>query len=151
MKSIVVGISRFLRVPSPHRRAVLRGLMITPRVSRSLHRSGYATTLSWLGTKSRPHVEESEVILAARRVDTAIRAVPWGVRCLERSLVVWWILGVDAEIRRGVAIGHSGGPHLFHAWVECAGIVVNDSPNIALEYSPLDRDKADSTDPLLFD
>ncbi len=44
--------------------------------------------------------------------------------CLDRSLVVWWLLGgaPDAVIRFGVAPGSEGATPRFHAWVVADGV-----------------------------
>lgn len=70
------------------------------------------------------------------------RLVP-GSHCLARSVTLWWWMrrtGLDARLRIGVradtAVRSTGA--LAHAWVECAGQLVNDAPaNIAV-FEPLD-------------
>ena len=41
-------------------------------------------------------------MVTAQRVDRALRSLPWHVRCLERSMLVWWAVGEAGEIRLGV-------------------------------------------------
>ena len=57
--------------------------------------------------------------------------------CLEKSLLLWWVLrrrGVAAHIR----FGASNESRFFkaHAWVEWNGIILNDRADIASEFAP---------------
>jgi len=70
----------------------------------------------------------------------AVKYGPWWPRCLLRSLVLGWYLarlGVPFDLRLGVPAG-KGGASAFeaHAWVEHAGVVLNDRQDIATEYRP---------------
>jgi len=96
-------------------------------------------------------LDPEELDWVAIRVNTAIEALPWRISCLERSLVVWWIAGDDAEIVRGVAVGNGTEPHRFHAWVEYKGVVLNDSSDVAAVFVPLIARAAETSDPALFD
>ena len=89
--------------------------------------------------------------LVARRANTAIVGLPWRANCLERSLVVWWVAGAEAQLKLGVATGDGSEPHRFHAWVERDGVVINDSPGVAAEFLPLVGQAVESTDPAVFD
>jgi len=104
-----------------------------------------------LEQRSRPRLDVGDLIPAARAVDAAMRTLPWRISCLERSLVVWWVAGDDAEIVRGVAVGNGTEPHRFHAWVEYNGVVLNDSSDVAAVFLPLIARAAETSDPALFD
>src|SRR5215813_2092554 len=57
--------------------------------------------------------------------------------CLERSLLLWWMLrrkGVDADIRFGAS--NKARAFKAHAWVEWNGVVLNDRADIASEFTP---------------
>lgn len=58
--------------------------------------------------------------------------------CLHRSLALWWILrrrGFDGRLRMGV---RRGDPSFeAHAWVDYAGVVLNDDPEVERRYEPL--------------
>ena len=151
MRKLLAGTANYLRAPASHRHALARALWITPAVVRSLKRNGYSTTRSWLDERPRPTSDLDDLDWVARRVNTAIEALPWPISCLERSLVVWWIAGDDAEIVRGVAMGNDTESHRFHAWVEYNGVVLNDAADIASEFAPLSGRAAETTDPVLFD
>ena len=57
--------------------------------------------------------------------------------CLPRSMTLWWMLG-----RRGIAselrIGVRKEDNIFtaHAWLECQGIVLNDSAEVGTNFTP---------------
>lgn len=71
----------------------------------------------------------------SRLVDTAARYTVTNT-CLHRSLALWWLLGrrgVPSQIRMGTRRLH--GRFEAHAWVECAGLVVNDGGEPG--YAPL--------------
>ncbi len=68
--------------------------------------------------------------------EAALKRWPGSVTCLERSLVVWSLLGggPEAVIKFGVA--PADGRPKFHAWVEHDGLVVNDELDVADHYAP---------------
>lgn len=78
-------------------------------------------------------------------VEVAARRGPWPANCLQRSLVLWFLLrrrGLPAELRIGVRRTPdtgTGGPLLFHAWVEQDGVVLNDAPDMRERFATFDR------------
>jgi hypothetical protein len=82
---------------------------------------------------------------AAPHVDEVIWAVDeacvWYVKraaCLQRSVVATWLLrrnGWPAEM----VIGYRPTPFESHAWVEVAGVVVNDRPQYQKFFAVLER------------
>ena len=138
-------LADFARLPRGQRSAVVRALTMVPRVSRSLRREGYHETHARLAAAATPRLPADETIETAKRVDGSIRRLPWKVRCLELSLVVWWVAGgAPAQVRLGVAPGKDGEDHRFHAWVEAAGSVLNDDADIASVFLPLSSNRVDS-------
>jgi hypothetical protein len=74
----------------------------------------------------------------ARVVDMASRHTIAPHTCLHRSLGGWWLLrrrGIRADLRFGVRKGPDG-LH-GHAWVEYAGQVLNDGPEVPGGYVDL--------------
>jgi hypothetical protein len=62
-------------------------------------------------------------------------------KCLEQSIVLWWLLlrrRVPAELRIGVR--QSGTGLEAHAWVEVQGNIVNDNEDVLNEYVPFRED-----------
>ena len=116
--------------PPDERRAVLTALVLVPWVGRRLKESGFGQTRAWLADRHRAPASDA----AVGRADRAMRRMPWTPRCLERSLVAWWLAGPQATIRFGV---DPHGPR-FHAWVERHGVVLNDTGDVASKYLPFD-------------
>jgi hypothetical protein len=83
--------------------------------------------------------ELAEAECAARMTLAAERHGFVRPSCLERSIVLWWLLR-----RRGLAAGlHIGarkqeGQLEAHAWVECMGVVLNDTDEVHLHYARFD-------------
>jgi hypothetical protein len=79
-------------------------------------------------------------------VNQVARLGLWRANCLQRSVVLWWLLlrrGIPTEIRIGVRRrpGSPVGSRSldFHAWVECSSIVLNDRPDIRTLFATFDR------------
>lgn len=75
--------------------------------------------------------------VVCRMVDIAAAQGPVTVACLHKSLALWWLLrreGIPCDLRLGA--GTSPGPFEAHAWVECAGVVINDGPENLARYQP---------------
>ena len=63
--------------------------------------------------------------------------------CLERSIGLWWVLrrrGIDAEVHIGGR--KAGGQFEAHAWVECAGAVLNDPSDEYRQFIPFGAENA---------
>ena len=76
----------------------------------------------------------------SRLVQAAAGRMPWTITCLVRSTTLWYLLrrqGLDSEIRIGV--NQQGGEFHAHAWVEYAGIVLNDRHDIHLHFVPFEQ------------
>jgi Transglutaminase-like superfamily len=68
---------------------------------------------------------------------SASRHLFFRANCLERSLVLWWLLarrGVPAELRIGAR--NQAGSFEAHAWVESEGAVLNDPDGTHLHFVP---------------
>jgi Transglutaminase-like superfamily len=130
------SVVEFITAPQSHRQAIVTALVILPRVALRLRRHGYIATRAWLATRPRRPLGRDRQLLLGR-TDRAMRRMPWRPRCLERSLVVWWLAGEAASIRLGVAPAKGGSPRRFHAWVEEDGVVLNDHPDVASHFLPI--------------
>jgi hypothetical protein len=74
----------------------------------------------------------------ARQIGRASRCYPARIRCLHRSLVLHhWLRreGLPSVLRIGVGKDHD--LLVAHAWVELAGLVVNDSAAAVSAFTPL--------------
>lgn len=87
-----------------------------------------------------PHsaVDPDTVQSIARMMKVAARYSLRHATCLERSLVLWWLLrrrGIGANIQIGVR--KDSDQIEAHAWVELDGVVINDYPDIGATFAPL--------------
>lgn len=125
-----------VRVPS----LLQSGLMIAA-LKLSLRVRGYKRTIEWIRRRVESVPQRSDV------GPTVVKAAEWWVamaaafypgraECLERSLVLYYILR-----RQGVPVRYCHGvqpwPLISHAWVEYRGEVVNDVPERVHEFSRL--------------
>ncbi|HEY9851465.1 MAG TPA: lasso peptide biosynthesis B2 protein [Leptolyngbyaceae cyanobacterium] len=73
----------------------------------------------------------SQADITVRMVSIASRYGFYRPNCLQRSLVLWWLLrtqGMESDLRIGVR--KRAGRFEAHAWVEYAGKVLNDRNDI---------------------
>lgn len=109
-----------------------------------LRRAGYRATLKRAQGRPASTLGPSERLALARdtayAVAVAVKYGPWKPLCLLRSMTLAWFLGrrgIPFEVRIGVP-GDAGGTLDFtaHAWVEHAGVVLNDKEDVGREYRP---------------
>jgi hypothetical protein len=103
---------------------------------------GYCTRFLNFVMKSQKRDEQSlpmdHVRKVAYLVNVAAYNLPVRANCLQRSLVLWWMLrreGIISKVRFGARKESNG--LTAHAWVELNEIVLNDSDDIAQKYIPL--------------
>jgi len=80
-------------------------------------------------------VDEAQHV--ARLVRIAARRNLFPANCLQRSIVLWWLLrrrGIRSEIQFGCRAGDEGLE--MHAWVECEGQVIGDRDDIRERFAP---------------
>ena len=110
---------------------------------------GYRGTLAAAQTRRAGGLSANEQLRLARdtayAVAVAVKYGPWRPLCLLRSLALGWFLGrrgIPFEVRIGVPGGKSlrmpEGALDFtaHAWVEHAGVILNDKEDVAREFHP---------------
>lgn len=117
----------------------------------SLRTRGYGRTLAALQPARANELSADRQLALAREtayaVAVAVKYGPWRPLCLLRSLALAGFLGrqgIPCEVRigvpRGKAVISPAGKLDFtaHAWVELAGAVLNDKPDVAGRFSPFD-------------
>jgi hypothetical protein len=73
--------------------------------------------------------------MLASAVNAAARRSPMRVTCVHRSLALWWMLrarGIRGELRIGIVADRV--PFGAHAWVQCAGEALNETPEEIRRY-----------------
>ena len=137
---LLITLRRFFEKDARERRVALSTLLVAPLVKIILRARGYAGTVRLLTRISRsPAAGIDEAVTDARIAQAVIRRLPLSLTCLERSLVVWWLVGGSdvAHLRFGVAPGEEGATPSFHAWVEVAGTPLDDASETVAAYLPL--------------
>lgn len=139
------ALRAFFAVPPADRRLFARALLLLPWLKLGLALLGFnrlAAALKRLSARAagerRPAA--GELARYGRAVERAARHLPGGATCLERSLLLLWMLrraGLSCELRVGVRRGEDGAL-LAHAWLEHEGQPVGDHPEVAESYAPFD-------------
>lgn len=132
----VIALGEGLRAPS-----VLRCGITIFFMKAALGLCGFGRVIQWLRRSLAPIetakvVDVSTIQAAERAVATAAALYPGRARCLEQSLVLYYLLR-----RQGVTVRYCHGviPHPFeaHAWVEYQGQVINDVAEHAKRFARL--------------
>ena len=142
-------LRKFLQLNQSERWTLVMALALVPLMALILRMVGLRRCrrmLSFFISQDfLPKIEQSEkIIFQALRVNhlvgLAVRHGIYPANCLQRSLALWWLLhrqGIQSELRFGTR--KAEGRFEAHAWVEVGGVVVNDSDDVRLRYSPFDR------------
>jgi hypothetical protein len=114
-----------------------------------LRTSGYRKTLAAVQPVGAGPSSDAEQLALARdtayALAVAVKYGPWRPQCLLRSLALGWYLGrqgIAFELRLGVpaaaagVAGRRAVDFTAHAWVEHAGVVLNDRNSVAREFRP---------------
>lgn len=137
---------RFSRLTGFERGIVIEALAGLTATWVGLRLAGFRrwkSALTWLAAPRRDEnsgaagVGCAQVVL--RMESAAARNLFFRPNCLERSMVLWWLLmnrGIAAELRIGAR--KDGQRFEAHAWVECGGTVLNDADETHLHFVPFD-------------
>lgn len=132
-------LNRLMDMTWPERWTVAQASILLALTAASLQLTGFRKTHRRLASPLRNN-QRATVEWIGEAVDIAARNFPlYQPTCLPRSLVLWHMLcrhGMPAEIRIGVR--KADNDFVAHAWVEYAGRVINDAPDIADRFAPLD-------------
>jgi len=91
---VLTSLQRFFAKSARERRSALLTLMVTPPVRVVLRRRGYTGTVRSLTRIPRsPASGLDQAVADARIAQSVIRRLPFDTTCLERSLVLWWLVG----------------------------------------------------------
>jgi hypothetical protein len=137
----------YWRLAPRERRVVLRAaimLSLTAAALRILGFSRWRRTLEKFLASVPPAAGDATSRLALARevtrlTEKAERRGPLRPNCLQRSMVLWWLLrrrGLPAELRIGARKEDSR--FEAHAWVELEGQVLNDSETVHKHFSRFD-------------
>ncbi len=136
---------------------MLEAAFVLPGVVWGVRRFGYQRTRRLLArlAPSPPSKaslapdEQATCAGLAWAVAAAAHHAPYTSTCLQRSLTLWWLLRrrrIAAELRIGVA--HAGGELHAHAWLEHAGVVLNDDADVGSRFAAFDTLPDDAWPPI---
>ena len=140
MNHLNTKLSKFNALSWPERRTLLAAMAWLPLFCFGLHILGLRRFQDWL-QHDRPSVEttlsQDEIVRIATLVNIAARLAFIPATCLTRSLLLRWMLqrrGIASQLRIGVRMNK--GNLDAHAWVEYAGLPINDRPNVGEQFAP---------------
>jgi hypothetical protein len=140
MNHLYTKLAKFNALSWPERRTLLVAMAWLPLFCFGLDILGLRRFQDWL-QHDRPSVDsalsQDEIIRIATLVNIAARHVPFPATCLTRSLLLHWMLqrrGIASELRIGVRMNQ--GALDAHAWVEYAGIPINDRSDVGKQFEP---------------
>jgi hypothetical protein len=121
-------------------------MVLLPVVAWRVRFQSVKGTFAWLRGKAPeviapPQVGEPALIQARRTTWLLYQSLRFSLikgKCLSQSLVLWHLLrrqGIKSELRIGFNKNDhhrsaAGDNFNAHAWVECQGVVLNDSPGV---------------------
>lgn len=141
-------LRKFLRLNPSERQTLAGCLIVLPLTALVLRLTGFRRCQQifsrFIPHNSAPETEQLGVALTqALRISYLVNlAATRGVfpaNCLQRSLALWWLLcrqGIRSELRFGAR--KEAGRFEAHAWIEIAGVVLNDSADVRRRYATFD-------------
>jgi Transglutaminase-like superfamily len=133
-------MAKFLSLNRHEKGIFIASCFLLPLVWMALRPLGFRRTRNLLSLFGRGKDVISSIDEARRLsylVNTASNNGLRRANCLERSLLLWWLLhrkGVAANIRFGAS--NVSRSFKAHAWVEWNGVILNDRASIASEFAP---------------
>jgi len=143
MQRLTHKLSKFLALPAPDRSVFVTAMAMLPLFWIGLRVVGLQRLQAWLQRKPLPHpatLTADGLPRLGQLVNSATHHALGPANCLTRSLYLWWLLrrrGIDSQLRIGVRL--NGGVLDGHAWVEYAGVPVNDRADVSADFAPFDK------------
>ena len=132
-------LRKFLALSGAEQRVLLAAAALLPLFRAGLRVFGFARLRAWIerapaGAGKSPSLDELCALGAL--VNAAAHHTLGPANCLTRSLYRVWRLrreGIDCQLRIGVRL--NDGVLDGHAWVECAGVPINDRRDVGAYFS----------------
>jgi hypothetical protein len=138
---------RFSALPPSAKAVFVQAAFLLPLTSLGLRFRGFAKTQRSLQSRLAKHGDwfasarsasevAAQTLMVSRMVLAASRHSLFVTTCLERSLVLWWLLarrGVRSQLRIGVR--KTGDNFEAHAWVERDGVAIAEPEAAHLHYA----------------
>lgn len=140
MPSLGRRLALWRAMSARERRELARACVALPAFVLAVRLRGVSPFRDQLVPQSRAQAGADPAALhaATRAVRLAARILPLHTSCLARSLCLAWLLR-----RQGIACTVRIGARMVdkrldaHAWVECAGVPLNDDADVAQRFAPL--------------
>jgi hypothetical protein len=143
-------LAQFRALSSRDRRTFLSAMALLPLFWIGLRVLGLQRLQTWLQRNRHPvaaTLPADELQRLGALINSAAHHALGPANCLTRSLYLWWLLqrkGVPSQLRIGVRL--TGDVLEAHAWVEHAGIPINDRPDVSTDFASF----AEPVSPSLF-
>jgi len=140
MQRLTHKLQQFLALTAPERRTFLAAMAWLPLFWIGLRVLGLQRLQDRLQRKPLPTANSlpvDELQRIGKLVNSAAHHALGPANCLTRSLYLWWLLrrrGINSQLRIGVRLNQ--GTLDAHAWVEHAGIPINDRPDVSTDFAP---------------
>ena len=136
---IKAKLEKFAALSWSERRTLQTAIVLLPLFWLGLQCFGLRRLQAWL-QRPLPATDASlstaEIARIAALVNSAAGLAPIPATCLTRSLLLGWMLqrrGVPSQLRIGVRMNQ--GKLDAHAWVEYAGVPINDQPDVGQQFA----------------
>jgi hypothetical protein len=135
-------LARFLALSGQERRTLLAAMALLPLFRLALNVRGLQRLQARLHRavpKDAAQPPLADLQRTGALVNAAAQRVLGGDHCLTRSLYLWWLLrrrGLRCELRIGVRMNR--GALEAHAWVEHAGVPINDRDDVGETFGAFD-------------
>ena len=143
MKLIKIKLAKFNALSGPDRRLLLTAMAWLPLFRLGLRVLGLSRFQAWLQHENPPvdtSLSQDDIVRIATLVNIAAVHGPFYATCLTRSLLLVWMLrrrGIASQLRIGVRINQ--GVLDAHAWVEYAGLPINDQKDVGQQFAAFDE------------
>ena len=137
---------KYIRFTPVERNLVFLSMILLPIIQIGIQLGGLSLVqtilfrIKKLFYRPLPSLRDSDIVPSIVRVVKITGCISlFQPSCLTISLCTWFLLlmyGIETELRIGIA--RSRGTFIAHAWIEQAGQVLNDRPDIQNFFSPFD-------------
>jgi hypothetical protein len=139
MTRITTNWAKFRALPRQEQHTLLAAMVWGPLFWLGLRLLGLRRFQAWLqpgNVTAERTISHDGILRIATLVNIAALHGPFPASCLTRSLMLGWMLrrrGVASKLRIGVRM--TQGSLDAHAWVEYAGIPINDRPDVSEQFA----------------
>jgi hypothetical protein len=140
LQTLARRLTQFRALPPSERGIVIAAMLRLPLFWIGLRLLGLQRLQARL-QRTPPGRATTPSLAELQRIGTLVNAAAnqalGPANCLTRSLYLWWLLrrrGVETDLRIGVRL--ADGALEAHAWVEHAGLPINDRPDVSADFPP---------------